>query len=96
MQHELVLYVIWYNLHRPHSAFMRKQNRCEVMGPRTPQEVYEGVWESNRQNAPPDINESSYNCELPPIEINISYFEGRRHLPVIEIKKASDRFREAA
>ena len=84
MQHELVLYVIWYNIHRPHSAFLKYQNKCEPMGARTPDEVY--------NNSPPIVKpaEFRYNSEVPRIQINISYFEGRKHLPIIEIKEACE------
>lgn len=86
MQEELVLFILWYNEYRPHSAFMKKQNKCDAMGPRTPQEVYDGFQMLKMPNAPPEkIN----NCDLPPVKINISYFEGRKHLPIVEIKKAA-------
>ena len=96
MQHELVLFIIWYNIHRPHSAFMRQQNKCEPMGPRTPQEVYAGILTSNRQNAPPKQKETIHNCDLPPIGINVSYFAGRKHLPIIEIKQLSSEIDKVA
>ena len=82
MQHELVLFIIWYNIHRPHSAFLKPQNKCPAMGARTPQEVY--------NNSPPvKPLEFRYNSEVPLVKIDISYFEGRKHLPIIEIKEAS-------
>ena len=32
MREELVLFVLWYNEYRPHSAFLREQNTCKPMG----------------------------------------------------------------
>jgi transposase InsO family protein len=87
MQEELVFFALWYNEYRPHSAFLKKQNKCEIMGARTPQEVYDKFRILNMPNAPPE--RSQHNCNIPPVKINISYFEGRKHLPIIEIKKAS-------
>ena len=82
MQEELVLFVLWYNQYRPHSAFLKEQNKCEVMGPQTPQEVYDGFRMLEMPNAPP-----GHNCDLPQVKIDIAYLEGRRHLPIIEIRK---------
>jgi len=91
MQHELVLFVIWYNIHRPHSAFLKHQNKCEPMGAMTPDEVFNGL------RSPPCRSWGfRHNSEIPKITIEISYFEGRRHLPIIEIKDASSGFKKVA
>jgi hypothetical protein len=38
---------------------------------------------------PIDCMLRKYKCNLSPLKISISYFEGRKHLPIIEIKNAS-------
>ena len=49
---------------------------------RTPEEVY--------VDAPPiEQVESASNSDLPEFSVRISYFEGRKHLPIVEIKKAA-------
>ena len=94
MREELVLFAFWYNEYRPHSAFLKEQNRCEIMGPRTPQEVYDGFRILNMPNAPPILSKAEgpeeHNCDLPPVKIYIAYLEGRKHLPIIEIRKLDD------
>ena len=49
---------------------------------RTPQEVY-----SHSPPKPPI--EIASNAELPKMKIEVAYFEGRKHLPVIELKLAA-------
>jgi len=49
---------------------------------RTPQEVY--------SNSPPLSKvEVERNCDLPDFELKIGFLEGRKHLPIIELKKAA-------
>jgi len=49
---------------------------------RTPQEVH--------QNSPPaPALRLKRNCDLPEFRIQVSYFEGRRHLPVVEFRRAA-------
>lgn len=96
MREEIVLFAEWYNEYRPHSAFMKKQNKCEVMGPRTPQEVYDNFEILNRVNSPPSKKNTPHNCDLPPMQINLSYSHGRKHLPIIEIKQIAFEREKAA
>jgi transposase InsO family protein len=91
MRHELGLYAVWYNEHRPSQA----------LAGRTPREVYDGL---RPANARPRIEsrgdwplESS--CASPQtavrgdcgatVTVIISYVEGRRHLPVVELREAA-------
>ena len=49
---------------------------------RTPEEVY--------ANAPPvEKMKVASNSQLPRLTLHVGYFEGRKHLPVIEIKRAA-------
>jgi transposase InsO family protein len=91
MRRELGSYATWYNGHRPSQA----------LGGRTPMEVHLGVQPANTQprfeprgNWP---NESP--CALPQTAIRstrgtklttvVGYMDGRRHLPVLEIRRAA-------
>ena len=94
MREEIVLFAEWYNEYRPHSAFMGKQNGCEAMGPRTPEEVYAHHDTLRAGKSPPKERERPHNRDLPPMRIDISYYHGRKHLPIIEIKQTA--FEEAA
>jgi transposase InsO family protein len=91
MRFELGLYAAWYNQHRPNQA----------LHGRTPREVYDGL---RPANANPRIEsrrdwprESS--CASPQtavrgergstVTVVISYVEGRRHLPIVELREAA-------
>jgi len=91
MRRELGSYVIWYNMHRPSQA----------LGGRTPWEVYTGVRPANatprfepRRNWP-----TKGPCVSPQTAIRgrrgtkltlvVGYVDGRRHLPVVELRKAA-------
>jgi hypothetical protein len=91
MRTELSLYAGWYNDHRSH----------EWLEGKTPQEVYEGRLPRNtnprfepRPKWPPESH-----CAAPQAGIKgkrgvrlnlvIGFLEGRRHLPVIELRKAA-------
>jgi len=91
MRRELGSYVIWYNMHRPSQA----------LGGRTPWEVYAGFQPANatprfepRRNWP-----TRGPCASPQTAIRgrrgtkltivVGYVDGRRHLPVIELRKAA-------
>ena len=88
---EIALYVLWYNQHRPSMA----------LGGCTPQEVYEGVRPANaRPRFEPRVNwPGSSPCASPQARIKgargtklslaISYLEGRRHLPIVELQRAA-------
>ncbi len=54
----------------------------QYLNARTPQEVY--------SHSPPRPRiPIAHNAELPELRLKVSYFEGRKHLPVIELKKAA-------
>jgi hypothetical protein len=91
MKLELSLYAGWYNEHRPH----------EWLEGKTPREVYDGLFPKNanprfepRRKWPPESR-----CAAPQTKIEgkrgmrlslvIGYLEGRKHLPVIELRKAA-------
>jgi transposase InsO family protein len=91
MRRELGLYATWYNEHRP----------SQVLGGRTPREVYAGLLPANA--APRFETRGSWPiagpCASPQTAIRgergvrlsfvVSYVEGRRHLPVVELRKAA-------
>jgi hypothetical protein len=91
MRRELCYYVVWYNEFRPHSGQKGK----------TPQEVYESLVPAN---AKPRFEPRSRwprgsPCASPQrkvlgrkgakLVLVIGLFEGRRHLPVIELKRVA-------
>ena len=91
MRFELGLYAAWYNDHRPSQALRG----------RTPREVYDGL---RPANARPRIEsrrdwllESSCASQQTAVRgergstvtVVISYVEGRRHLPIIELREAA-------
>jgi hypothetical protein len=61
------------------------------MGAMTPDKVYNGL-----RSPPAKTLEFRHNSEIPRIKINISYFEGRKNLPIIEIKEACTDLQKAA
>jgi putative transposase len=88
---ELSFFVDWYNTHRPHSA----------MKARTPDEVYNNLrpaslaprWEPRRKwprgspcAAPVAPVKGRRGRQL---EMQVSYFSGRRHLPLVELSRAA-------
>jgi putative transposase len=91
MRLEVSLYAGWYNEHRPH----------EWLEGKTPGEVYNGLFPRNanprfepRRKWPPESR-----CATPQtivdgkrgVQLNliIGYLEGRKHLPVIDLRKAA-------
>ena len=91
MRKEILLYTFWHNEHRPHQFLKGK----------TPKEVYEGLFPANakprfepRQKWPPGSK-----CAAPQAMIKgragtrlvliVGLLEGRRHLPIIELKEAA-------
>jgi len=91
MRLELSLYADWYNEHRPH----------DWLEGTTPREVYDGIFPKNanprfepRWRWPPESR-----CAAPQTSVKekrgvrlhlvIGYLEGRKHLPVIELRKAA-------
>ena len=76
MRAELVAFIGWYDTHRPHQSF----------GGRTPVEVYEGlarVDERGANGAPTQVDLDAQ------IALNVSYREGRKHLPIVELRAAA-------
>ncbi len=91
MRCELGSYAVWYNAHRPNQA----------LGGRTPREVYADLRPANagprfepRRNWP-----TTGPCASPQTAIRgrrgtklslvVGYVDGRRHLPVVELRKAA-------
>ncbi len=54
----------------------------EYLAGRTPQEVY-------NHSPPKKFLKLVHASEVPEMKLKISYIEGRRHLPVVELKKAA-------
>jgi transposase InsO family protein len=91
MRHELGLYAAWYNEYRPSQA----------LGGRTPREVYDGLRPANagprieaRADWPGDAACASPQTAVrgergATVTVVISYVEGRRHLPVVELCEAA-------
>ena len=83
MRNDLSAYVSWFNEHRPHQS----------LDGRTPQEVYEdrtpaspsrrfeprAKWPAHRDDAVPCVR----------LTLSVSYHEGRRHLPITELRRAA-------
>jgi hypothetical protein len=91
MRRGLGLYAAWYNEHRPSQA----------LAGRTPREVHDGLRPANakpRIESRRDWPLESY-CASPQtvvrgelgatVTVTISYVEGRRHLPVVELREAA-------
>jgi hypothetical protein len=73
MRHELSLYFTWYNQYRPH----------EYLLSRTPLEVYNYA---PKKEPPLKLIHSS---QVPQMELQLSFIDGRKHLPIIELKQAA-------
>jgi putative transposase len=91
MRRELAYYALWYNHHRP----------SEALGGRTPWESYANLRPANvKPRLEPRANWPARSpCASPQTAIRgtratnlslaVSYVEGRRHLPVIELRRAA-------
>ena len=91
IRREVSLYIVWYNEHRPHSA----------VGGKTPKEVYDNLEPSNTKPRfePRSRWPRGSPCAFPQTRIKgrkgsklvlvIGYFEGRKNLPVIELKRVA-------
>ena len=89
--HELRLLAAWYNASRPHMS----------LGGRTPDEVYHHRRPANRapRFEPRDRWPRGSPCARPwalvkgkpgtPIELDIEFQSGRRHLPIVRIRRAA-------
>ncbi len=82
MRREVRLYEIWYNTLRPHMALVGK----------TPRQVYAGRALKRRRFEPrPKWPHRSrrYRDRSDKLRLAVSYVEGRKHLPVIELRRAA-------
>lgn len=81
MREELACYCTWYNEHRPHQALSGK----------TPTEVYCGSANRNRTIEPRRrwAVEGDEASRARRIRLLVKFVEGRRHLPVVELKPAA-------
>lgn len=91
MRREPACYTVWYNQHRP----------SQTLVGRTPQEVYASLPFANTEPRFEPRGEwaNKDSCALPQTTIRgergtklslvIGYVEGRRHLPVVEIRQAA-------
>ncbi|MDP7288166.1 MAG: integrase core domain-containing protein, partial [Phycisphaerae bacterium] len=91
MRRELICHLDWYNEHRPH----------EFIGGRTPNEVYHDRPAANEM---PRIEvrplwPTEASCATPAaaidgepgqkVELVVSYHAGRKHLPIIQLKRVA-------
>ncbi len=82
MRREVRLYTTWYNTLRPHMALVGK----------TPREVYEGRTQKRRRIEPRrhwphgPVRRGTGGDK---VRLAVSYVEGRKHLPVIELRRAA-------
>ena len=76
MRAELVAYTGWYDAHRPHQSF----------GGRTPAEVYEKLERADQRVGSGSVTPLTSGK---PLALKVSYVEGRKHLPVVELKAAA-------
>ena len=91
MRADLDCYARWYNEHRPHAG----------LDGRTPMEVYRGLTAANRKPRfePRKRWPKKARCAAPNVPVDqiagsrprlvVSRFEGRAHLPVVELRRAS-------
>jgi len=82
MRREIRLYASWYNTERPHMG----------LGGKTPREVYVGRKARRRRFEPrprwPHQPRHS-KSDADKLRLAVSYVEGRKHLPVIELRRAA-------
>jgi hypothetical protein len=76
MRAELVAFAQWHDAHRPHQSF----------GGRTPAEVYEGLERVDQRAV---RKSGSLLTSGKPLALKVSYLEGRKHLPIVELKAAA-------
>jgi transposase InsO family protein len=80
MRREIRLYATWYNAFRPYMAF----------GGMTPQEAYERRHRRRRKIEPrPRWPHRDRRRNVGKIQLAVSYIEERKHLPVIELRRAA-------
>ncbi len=81
MRFEMGCYATWYNEHRPHQALNGK----------TPVEVYTGSASGARaiEPRPKWPVDGDHTRRARPIQMDITFVEGRRHLPVVDLQRAA-------
>jgi hypothetical protein len=80
MRHEVSLYVYWYNDHRPHQGLDGK----------TPYEVYQDERQRARSyESRPRVPTKNEAVRVKRIQLILKFLEGRRHLPIVELKRAA-------
>jgi transposase InsO family protein len=80
MRREIRLYGIWYNTLRPHMT----------LGGKTPQEAIEGRRRRRRRIEPrARWPHQGRRRSADKVQLAVSYIEGRKHLPVIELRRAA-------
>lgn len=80
MRGEIGFYSLWYNTQRPHLA----------LGGKTPQEVYAGRVRRRRRIEPrPRWPAHGRRRKADTVGLEVSYVDGREHLPVIELRRAA-------
>jgi transposase InsO family protein len=91
VRHEIELYVTWYNNLRPH----------ETLDGATPFEIHEGIQPANqlRRLEPRQHWPRGSPCAAPAVdiegdpgirfELHLEFVEGRKHLPIIELRKVA-------
>jgi hypothetical protein len=84
---EIRLFGIWYNACRPSQALAGK----------TPLEVFAEA-ERGRKNRAAVSKRASIqrerasprrNVDTPPLTLHVTYLEGRKHLPIVELRRAA-------
>jgi transposase InsO family protein len=80
MRREIRLYGIWYNTLRPHMT----------LGGKTPQEAFDQRWRGRRR-IEPRFRRPHQGCRrsADKVQLAVSYIEGRKHLPMIELRRAA-------
>jgi transposase InsO family protein len=82
IRHELGLYVVWYNEHRPSQAL----DGC------APREVYEALLPASgrsRIESRPGWPANDGTDRVTGLRLVVGYLEGREHLPVVELREAA-------
>ena len=76
MRAELAAFTGWYDANRPHQSF----------GGRTPAEVYEGLERADQRSGSGSVTPLTMGK---PLALKVSYLDGRKHLPVVELRAAA-------
>ena len=73
---ELLAFSGWYDAHRPHQSF----------GGQTPVEVYERLQRADQRAGGPPVSPLTSGKHL---ALKVSYLDGRKHLPIVELRAAA-------